>query len=386
MKQIFLRIALATLVALSVPALSRAAYLKADKSLVVDQKTAIAQNAYLAGADVTMSAPVQGDLVAAGATVHVSSSVSQDFLVGGGTVILSGSAQDVRVAGGTLLLGGTYSGELMAAGGQVNVGQGTTIAKDSYIAGGSIDFLGTEQGNLTLIGGSVYVNGIVHGNLVVRARQSVRMGSNAVIDGTIEYTSPEAATVDSGAKITGAVTYHPAPVQEPVHSETPAVSRAAWGLASFAFAIAWTIKVLILLAGAYVLWFALRTETGDMVKRATGQFWKSMLVGFIVLVAMPIAALIACITILGAIPAMIGFLVYALLLVVAMPLAGIITGSFVFRRKLDLAWYHIALGMLAFMLAKLVPFVGWIAWFAMFVVSLGAVSQTLWHHWIRKHS
>lgn len=382
-------VALAALIALSLPALSFAAYLKADKTIVIDQSVPIAQNAYVAGADVSVSAPVQGDLMAAGANMRISSQVSQDLFVAGGTVILSGSAQDARVVGGTLLVGGAYSGELMAAGGQINVGQGTTIAKDSYIAGGSVDFSGTEQGNLTIAAGTAYVNGTVHGNLIVHARQSVRFGSNAVIDGTVEYTSPEAATVDAGAKITGAVTYHPVAPQEnkyqALRSSPETIAKIA-GFISVAVFLAWIAKFLVVLAAAYAFWFALRAETGDMVKRAGTQFWKSLFVGFIVLVTLPIAALIACATIIGAIPGIIGFLVYAVLLVAAMPMAGIITGSFLFKRRADLAWYQIALGVFAFMLIKLIPFIGWLAWFVLYVISLGAVSQALWQHWIKKRS
>ncbi len=380
-------IALVALLVLSVPAMTFAAYVKAEKNLVIDQSASIAQNVYVAGADVTVSSPIDGDLVAAGAIVHVPSQVSQDVLAAGGTVILSGSAQDARVFAGTLLVSGTYGGELMAAGGQIDVTSGTTIAKDSYIAGGSIDFSGTEQGNLVLAGGSVYVNGIVHGNLVVHARQNVRLGAGAVIDGTIDYTSPVVATVDSGAKIAGAVAYHPSPVQEIGHDEARVAPKMALGLAgvlSFAAVLAWIVKFLMVLAAAYVLWFGMRAETEDMAKRSLGQLGKSLLTGFVVLVSLPVAALLACVTVIGAIPAIIGFLVYGLLLVVSMPIAAIAAGSLLFGRRTDLAWYQIALGAFALLAVKLIPFFGWIAWFLMYVAALGAVSQVLWQRWIKK--
>src|SRR5205823_5327815 len=85
---------------------------------------------------------------------------------------------------------------------------GATIAKDSHIGGGNVYFGGTEGGNLIIAGGTVTIDGTINGNVKISKAQTVVIKSTAVIKKNFEYSAAAPATIEAGAKVLGATTYH----------------------------------------------------------------------------------------------------------------------------------------------------------------------------------
>lgn len=365
MRKILIGLSLVGVLACMTPV--SAALVNAGKNVTVNSPTAMNENLYVAGGNVEVSAPVNGDLIAAGGTLFLGGAVSRDILAAGGRVTITGpSAEDVRVAGGDVTIGGAYSGEIMAAGGQITVTQGARVAKDSYIAGGTITFNGSEAGTLHLAGKTVYMNGTIQRNLIVRGGQ-ITIGPHAVINGNFNYFAPKEAAVEDGARIAGTTTFH----------QTPGLAKGPGFLVAF-FALGWFVKFLIMLTAAYLLWYVLRHKTVLIVQRATSGFGRELLRGFAVFVLLPVAAIISFITVFGALAGVAGLLVYALLLAISAPIAGIVTASLLLKRRTDLRWYHILLGMAVFDLVILIPFLGWLAGFLVYLASLGSLAMVLW--------
>lgn len=361
----------------AVPA-AHAAYFNAGKNVTVESTATVAQNVYVAGASVAISSPVNGDVLAAGSTLYISSKATGDIMAIGSNVTIQGaSAQDVRVAAANLTVGGAFSGELAAAGASVTVTPGTTIAKDSYIAGANISFDGSESGSLYLAGSAVYFDGTTGGNLVIKNAKQVTIGPDAVIGGSFDYTAQAPATIDQGSHIAGATTFHQAAVKQASND---------W-IAPFAALITlwWFIKFLMMLTAAYLFWYVLRRDAAEVTARATHGFWKELLRGFVIAVALPIAAIIALITVIGVIPGIAALLSYGLMLLVACPVAGVVTAAIIWhKRQSNLAWYHILLGVLILDVVGLVPFIGWIVALAVYLASFGALVMVLWLRIVKK--
>ncbi len=367
--------AVMALVAVAMPLTSFAAYFNAGQAVDVGAAQAISQNAYVAGGTVTFSAPVTGDLLAAGGTVILSSKATGDIMAVGGTVITTGaSAQDLRIAGGNVTIGSTVSGELMAAGAQVMVLPGTTITKDSYIRGASITFNGDEAGNLDVGGSAVVIGGTVEKNLTITAAKSVTIAQGAVIKGNLEYTAPVAATIADGAQILGTTTFHQA-------SAPAAASGAAnWaGPLAIIFTFWFLAKFLMILLLAYLIWYIFRNDAVAMLEESTKHFWRSLLRGFIFMVALPIAIIIVCVTVVGIMAGVIAALVYAALIMLAFPAATLMASSLIMKCRTNLRWYHILLGAVVLQIVAFIPFVGWLAclvvWLAAFGALLAAVGK-----------
>ncbi len=348
----------------------RAAYFGTGRNVTLDAPAVVDQNVYAAGTDVSVSAPVTGDVFAAGDVVYISSRVTGDIMALGSTVMIQGAeAQDVRVAAANLTVGGAFSGELLAAGASVTVTPGTTIAKDSYIAASDLSFDGDASGTLYVMGGTVYFDGTTRGNLVIKNAKEVTIGPDAMIGGNLEYTAPRAASIAQRARIGGTTLFHQAQTRD---------AHNAWAPFLAILTLWWLVKLAIILAGAYLLWYAFKKDVTSIASRVVNGFWKELLRGFLVAVALPIASVIAIFTVIGALPGVVALFAYAAVMIAAVPMAGIVSATIIWsRRKEALRWYHILLGTIALPIVALVPFVGWIVACAVYLASFGALTLFL---------
>ena len=340
--------------ALLVPALSFGAYWQAGESVSVTALQPAQENSYLAGSIVTVSGAVNGDLFAAGSSVAISGNVSGDIMAAGSMVnIVGAKAQDVRAAGSSVNLGGTFSGELLAVGAQVIVAANTRIAKDSRIAGSSLTFDGKSAG-------SVYLYG-----------EKVNVGPNAVIQGDLNYSSPTEATIDPAAQISGKVNFNQTKAGK---SQDQNAFRAAF--VGF-FTVIFFIKLLAMLVAAYLLWYLRRKDAVEIIQQATSKFGASLLRGFIFLVVVPAAVIVLFITVIGFPIGIFSALMYAVLLMLACPFTILFASSLVMKKKIDLQWYHILLGAVILALVNMVPVIGWLAVFIVYLAAFGSMLTVL---------
>jgi hypothetical protein len=360
---------LLSLCAVLIPALSFAAYFKADSNIFATPSKTLHDNVYVAGGNVTIPGEISGDLFAAGSMLFVSAEVAQDITLVGSNVNVSGaSGEDIRVGGGNITIGGNFSGESMVAGGQVIITPDTQIKKDSYIAAGSLTFNGRESGNLSVAGGTIYINGTIEKNLKIKRANKVIIGSDAVIKGDLEYSAPSEAVVESGAKILGETTFHKIEKAGAV-KKSGVVFGALIGL----FTLASLAKLLMILAAAYLVWYIWRKDSVDIIHAIKSHFWRSLLKGFIFLVAVPVASIIALVSVVGLLPGLFAILIYAAVLILSVPFAILFTASLIARNWNNLKWWHILIGAAALIIAKIIPFVGCLAVFIVYLAALGAL-------------
>ncbi len=360
---------LISLSAVLVPTLSFAAYFKAGNVLSVNPSETIRDNVYVAGGNVVVSNTIDGDLFVVGSMLFVSAKVDQDITLAGGTIIVSGaSGEDIRVGGGNITIGGNFSGELMLAGGQIIITPDTQIKKDSYIAGGGVTFNGKEEGDLTIAAGTVFINGTIEKNLKIKNAKEIKIGSGAVIKGNLEYFALSEAVVENGAQILGVTTFHKIE-KAGAFKKSGAVFGSLFGL----FTLLSLAKLLMILTVAYLLWYIWRKDSNDVVQLAKSHFGRSLLKGFLFLVAVPVAVIISIVTIIGVLPGIFGLLLYGAILILGAPFAVLFTASLIAKNRADFKWFHILLGAVVMMVVSIIPFVGWLAIFIVYLAALGAL-------------
>jgi hypothetical protein len=198
----------------------------------------------------------------------------------------------------------------------------------------------------------------------------VTIGSHAVVKGTFEYTAPIAATIDGGASIAGTPVFHQ--VQNTDQGKS-------WPIAAVVgiFTLWWLVKLLMVLTASYLLWYLFRGDSLAVLDQARSRYGASLLRGFIFLIVMPVAVIIAFVTVIGVIPGVIALLVYLMLLVLAAPFATLFVAALLRKGKTDLRWHHILLGAVVIALVGLIPFIGWIACALVYLGTLGAVANVL---------
>jgi cytoskeletal protein CcmA (bactofilin family) len=163
-------------------------------------------NTYLAGSDIRIGNPVDGDLLAAGGRVSVEQPVADDAAVAGGAVdIRAPVRQDLRVAGGTVNIDQDVGADLMAAGGKVRIDPAAGIGGSAWLAGGDVRVDGRIGRNAKIYGNKITLAGEIAGDARLAGEQIVVMPT-ARIDGNLSYASPEALPESLRSQVGGSIT------------------------------------------------------------------------------------------------------------------------------------------------------------------------------------
>jgi len=351
-----------------------AAEIAGGEEFVFPSTQVVNDDYYVGGALLNLSGKVMGDLVAGGAKLVVEGVVDGDLLAAGGEVDILGTvADDVRVAGGEVTISGNIAGDLVVAGGTVNVLPGSIVQGDVLVAAGEVSLNGLVNGDVNMVGGSLSLTGTVHGNIDADL-EDLRLGDGAFVGGNINYTSTNEMEVYETATVVGEVNYTQVQVNVDLRDF---ISDVIIGV--------YLMKFLIALVGALLLALLLNKGVTGIVNTGMKSFWMSLLIGFGVLLLMPIVGIILLVTVLGMPLGFVALLLYVVWLIIADILAGVVFGSWLFKvlgkgKKYLVDWKRVVVGVFLLTLLGAIPVIGWFLSAAFFLVSLGAVVQFMKGH------
>lgn len=333
---------------------------------VVNLTDTVAGDAFLAAGHVNTAAEVKGDLIAVGGEVSI----------GGGI------GDDLYAAGGEVQVDAIVTGNARVAGGEVTLGPATVVAGSSTLSGGRIRFEGNTHGHLQVSGGSVRIDGTVHGDVEVDAEEieigpQTRIGGKLIVHGSRQPAIPE------GARIVGGIEFHKADVSRHFdqHGVAGDVRTVAHGLGS----LLWILGVFV--AGT-LFTLALPGYSARAADWIGREPLRSLGLGFVILVCMPVLALLLVITIVGIPLALVIVMLYVLMLF----LGWVTAALFVARKGLALTrrGKPATTGgrLLALLLAVLtlwgigqIPLLGAWVTFAALLLGIGAL---VWQGWPRR--
>ncbi|CAH1091708.1 polymer-forming cytoskeletal protein [Candidatus Nitrotoga sp. 1052] len=329
---------------------------------------------FIAGGTVSVSKSVAGDLAAAGGNVDVAAEVGGDALVAGGNVRLGASIkQGLYAAGGRVSVNGPVQRNARIAGGTVEIGPQARIAGNVIVGGGEVRITGAIDGYLQASGGHVVIDGPVGGDVEV-ASGSIELGPNARINGRLRYASRDELRRDPAAEVKGGIERFSPRAAWPVPSDVQerAGRGAGW---------VWTVGLMVIAAILVAALPGVYTGIGSIVR---GRWPLSLLVGFIALVCIPVAALIAMFTVIGVPLALVMIALYLALLLVGYVSAGVSAGEAAVQRwqaarASQTSWRIAAavLGMLAVSLLGRLPWIGGLVVFAAMLLGIGALLMQL---------
>jgi cytoskeletal protein CcmA (bactofilin family) len=222
---------------------------------------------------------VPGDAILVGRELDFHSAIGGDYLGAAGNQTIGGRVHgSVRAAGGEIHVTGAIDRNATIAGGNVTLDSTADITRNAYLVGGNVTINGTVRGYLLASAGNVVLNGTVGRDVEVRG-DALRIGPHAVITGNLRYRVPAGKVhIDSAARISGKVTALP-------------VSRGH----SLTYWL-WTLGFLV--AGGVVV-ALIPGFTAQTVEAIHQRPVRSALVGLGVLILVPLAIMIAAITVIG---------------------------------------------------------------------------------------
>ena len=266
-----------------------------------------AGDVYVAGGDVHTGGPIRGDFGAAGGKVSLDEPVAGDAWLAGGSVEVRAPVRDrLRVAAGEVNVDGVVGGQLVAAGGQLALGPNAVVGGDARLYGGRVNVDGRVDGNLHASARRLVINGVVRGDVDARA-ETIELGPNARITGTLRYSSRTELRKAEGASIAAVVRQ-----RAPRTDDGEVVFRGdlEWPR-PWRVGLAGTLSLLA--CGAIFLLLVPRYGTQAAERLREGPLG-ALTLGVVAVVALPVVAVLLCITILGIPLGLLLLMVYPVLL------------------------------------------------------------------------
>lgn len=348
------------------------------------------ENAYFAFGNIDISGTMERDLMAVGASVLVTGDIGEDAMLAGGSVDIWGNVGgDLRVAGGKVTIGGNVGGDILVFGGMVHIRPGVTVGGDVIACGGMTIISGDIKGNVRANAGTAVINAAnVGGDVTIKADDSIQIGEALNVAGTLNYSLHKEVDIPEGAVIGGGVNYtkteklEPGPFAPEMERPTGAI---IWGIV-----VMLIVKLLILLAAAFVAVFGYPKKSKELVDYAVSRFGWEMLRGFLVMVLAPVVIVFLLISVIGALLGAFAAIVYGMLYILATVFGGIILGAMVFKlfkrsKSLEVNWKSALVGILLMQLIKLIPIFGWLFCAVFALVAFGSLASLMYKaFWLKR--
>jgi cytoskeletal protein CcmA (bactofilin family) len=352
------------LAALASPA--SATEFRKGESIQVGKDEVIKSDVYLMGHHIRMEGTVDGDVYGFGEQVEISGHVNGDVICFCQSLRVSGQVDgNVRDAANNITITGTVNRSVTSFSELFTLDSGGKIGRSFTAFSKTLTLDGDLGRDLLAFSGQTTVDGSIGGSLTLRG-ESLIIGSNGSIAGTAKYTGDRAAEVNPAAKLAS-------PLQFTKWEHRSSSDR---GAGYYVWRVIW--------AAAYILFglvllsvmplFA--REATDNVENVGASFGLGVLVGF----AVPIAALIACVTVVGLFVGLSAFFLWYAALYFAQIIVGAAVGQWILGRAHE-TWGLIgrmAVGVVLLRAGMALPYIG--VWLKMAVIvwGIGALSLAVY--------
>ncbi len=301
----------------------------------------------------TIDGTVDGDLIAWSGTVTVNGHVKGDVICGGENVRINGTVDgNVRTFGHSVDIAGSVGKNFTTWSGETNTEDKSSIGGSVTFFSDDVTLAGTVGGDVLGMGKTLDVSGTLGRNLNVRTDHLI-LDPTADVKGRVKYESRNAANIAQGAKMGSFERVAPKSAPKYASARYYWHRVLLWGV-GFVFGLV----LLLLMPGFYA------DASASCKKYAPAAGF-----GLLFLFATPIAAIIACITIVGLGVGIATLLLYA----IAVYASTIFVSGFIGEAILGpgigtgAAIGRLALGLLILHVLRNLPYVGgWILFIAMF--------------------
>ncbi|MBI3872808.1 MAG: polymer-forming cytoskeletal protein [candidate division Zixibacteria bacterium] len=328
---------------------------------------------FAAGGDVNVEAHIAGDLFAAGRTVTLADSAEIDnsFMGGAQRIDLNGLvhnsarlfAQDVTVRGHT-------ERNLMVFSQNLILDTHGWVEKDVNLCCAEAIIRGRIGGDLRGSADKVTIYGQIDGDVRVQAKDLIVMPT-AIIGGALKYRSTKDAKIEDGAQVLGGVEkLAPEKGKEKGYTAGSFFWDAWWFLGSLVVG-----GLLLVLFGPFIT---------AMKSTIIESSWKSIGLGALFVICLPVAAVAMLLTLIGIPMAGLTILVWIVLLCLANVFVGLAIGDWALTRlrsgRPSPQFAALCLGMIILTLATAIPYAGALAKLMVVCLAFGGFFLTAYKY------
>ena len=191
------------IIAVFVPAAGAAGWFSSNGAGYIKLGDTVDSSVYMAGNTQRIEGTVNGDVYCAGQDVVISGTVNGDVICAGMNIVVNGKVtSNIRAAGSAVTIGAEVGGSITIFGSTVTVESAAVVGRDAVISAETVLMNGGIGRDFVGNGTDVTLNGPI-GRDVDGTYSMLTIGKDAVINGTVRYTSYNDAVING--KVAGEV-------------------------------------------------------------------------------------------------------------------------------------------------------------------------------------
>jgi cytoskeletal protein CcmA (bactofilin family) len=347
------------------PVPAAASEMRHAESVGVAPDETIKGDIFLFGERVRVDGTVDGDVFIFGKDASVNGHVKGDVIACTQLLQVNGQVDgNVRAATNTLTVRGTVAKNILTFDEVVNLESAAKVGGSLTIFVENLNLEGTLGRDLLMFGKHLTLSGKVDGAIKMKG-DLLTIDSSAQVAGPIRFEGNKEPEVSPQAKLASPVDYHKMEHKPRYMEGHYYVWQVIWLAAFVLFGL--------------VLFQLMPSFAADAVASAE-RYGASFGLGVLVFFGVPIAALIACVTVVGIFVGLSAFFVWYAALYFAQVIVGAVVGQWLMGRTRE-TWPLIgrmAVGLVIVRLATVIPGAGgWIK-FGVILWGLGAISLALY--------
>ncbi|KKQ71470.1 MAG: hypothetical protein UT33_C0009G0061 [Candidatus Peregrinibacteria bacterium GW2011_GWC2_39_14] len=340
----------------------------------VDVKNPILENAYILGQNLNIGANLNGDFVGAGANINIENDIKGNVIAAGANInITSNVTGSVRLATGKAIITGVIGGDLFVMGSDVYVAKNTVINGDLIVFAGNLRMDGVVYGNIQGSVNSVLVRGTVGKSIKMDIGSYANFSNDSRVSGDFVYSSAYTFEVPNNV-ILGTIKHNPVELSWRNKGYLGITAGEVYNKFMSFLGLVLFALIFCLVAPNEV------TKTKNIMRK---NFFKSLGIGFLMTISMPVAMIIFFVSMIG-VP--IGLILGALF-IIAIYVSKIFVAAFVsgfIFKDTHSKWAifgKLTLGLFILMIVSLIPYVGSIVAIVLFFPAFGAIAMRKYEVW-----
>lgn len=295
-------------------------------------------NLYVFGSTINLNNTVDGDVVAFGKNMDFNANIINDLIAAGENIKITGDiGGDVRVACQEITINSIIDKEVLIAAKKIHIGKNAVINRDVK--------LNAEE---------VVIEGILNKNAEIESN-IIKITKDGLIKGTLHYSADY--EFNTKPNVEGDITYYKAER----HKTANKIKDNLLSLVSLIF-------VGLVLLAIFPRYFS---RSLQLIQE---NFWMSILVGFLILILVPVASLIFFITIIGIPLSIVLIALYVVAIYISKLIPAYYLGTAILRKN---RFLNMILGVTILFLLCLVPYVGWFFKIIAVMIGIGIICGRL---------
>jgi cytoskeletal protein CcmA (bactofilin family)/predicted anti-sigma-YlaC factor YlaD len=351
--------------AATLPSSALATEFRKGDNIEVAKDENIKGDIFMSGHRVKIEGTVDGDVYVFCQAADIEGHVTGDVIAFAQVVRITGHVDgNLRGFTNTSLISGTIAKNVLS------FSEAITLDSSGKIGGSITTFVNslTIDGNLgrdlLVLSKTTNISGTVGGAIDARG-DSLTFGSGAQVDGPVKFKGNQPPDVSSRAKLAFAPTFS----RMEHHTEYSQSHFYVWR-------VIWTAAVILFALVLFLLMPSFARETVDSAERYGASFG----LGLLVLFGIPIAAIIACITVVGLLIGISTFVLWLVALFSAQIVVGSVVGQWLMGRTHE-TWQLIGrmvVGVIVIRVLGMIPYLGGWVRFAVVLWGMGAISLAIY--------